>query len=481
MVQLPIGKQEQQRQRRFLSALHRDSTQLFDSNGITPGTPLMLELTKFFNTMIRQEINNLSSPWNKVRVIFSPATAEQEGEHKIVSFFRTLPLTDSYCMYGPDADLVMLLLGLHQPNVYLLREDQYDVGFYDYVDMGLIRKQLPLPMGQYKGVKEGFRSLDDVCNDFILLGFFVGNDFTPKLRMFLFLEDGLELMLYTYAQISEGGLTNFLTHGATINHSSFTKFVSALSQYEKKYILDQLIAPPRGKPDPRFVNQTLLRHVAQRISGEKVEYIFTDFEGYRREYYLKAGVNSDNDEEVRRMCLAYLHGFAWIYVYYVKGLPEWEWYFPYHYPPLLGDLERIMKTLNSSESYMKFEKGEPSLPFVQLLSVLPPKSKELLPQPFWPLMTDPISPLVQKGYYPATFKIDYEGITAEHMAVVLLPFIDVDEVRKAYAPVAKTLKNKYVRNTLTKEQVFYYDPTFTAKYISDHGNIDNLHVRKADL
>jgi len=470
----PTAKQEQQRQRRFISALHRDLTAMFDSNSITPGTPLMLELTKYFNTMIRMEINNLSSNWNSIKVIFSSGTVPGEGEHKVIEWFRTLDKNGTFCMYGPDADLIMLELGVHLPNITLLREDQYEVGSYDYVDMGLIRKQLAAPMGQVVGVRERLRSLDDVSNDFILLGFFVGNDFTPKIRMFLFLEDGLELMLATYSKISQNGLLNHLTNGTKINHEAFTKFVSALAKYERKYILDQLYAP---LTDARFKNETLLRHVVQRVSGERTEYLWSDYDGYRKEYYLKAHVHVEKDEEVKKMCIAYLRDFAWIYLYYVQGLPAWNSYYPYHYAPLMEDLERVMKTIYSSD-YTSFTKGNPSIPFVQLLSVLPPKSADLLPKPFAKLMTSASSPLVKAGYYPDSFKIDYEGVTREHMAVVLLPFIDVEEVKKAYEPVASTLKNQYVRNELSTAQVFYYDPSFNARYESEHGNIDNLHVRK---
>ena len=53
-----------------------------------------------------------------------------------------------------------------------------------------------------------------------------------------------------------------------------------------------------------------------------------------------------------------------------------------------------------------FESGEPFEPHLQLLGVLPPASHRLLPPAFWPLMTDPRSPIAD--FYPTEFDVQRE-------------------------------------------------------------------------
>lgn len=477
----PMAKQAQQRQRRFEAALRSAGIiGAFNSNMITPGTVFMLELTKYMNYRIRREIN--TGDWKEIQVIFSPPTVAGEGEHKIEDYFRRLPentrQTNSFCIFGPDGDLIMLTLSAHLPNIYLFREDQYEIGYYDLVNMGLVRKELPYYLYEDVAVTQRRRTLDEVSDDFVLIGFFVGNDFLPHIKMFYRLEDGLEKMseAYGFTTNEAKNPSDFLTIKGRINHKGFLKFVSEIAKHERSFIANQSLIPPK---EERFRDTLIEKHVTctQLQSGvTRCHFTEEGWKDYRKDYYAKSNlIGASLEKGVVKICADYYKTLVWIFYYYVEGLKSWEWFYAWHYPPLMEDLVKYMSSLTSS-SEIAFEKGEPSLPFVQLLSVLPPSSAYLLPPPLRKLATSEESPLVKKGYYPDTFEIDYEGIYKEHMAVALLPFVDVKEIRKAYAPVAAKLKNTYVRNEPGKIGVFRRDPSVTFKYESDYGTIAQLHV-----
>ena len=470
----PLSKQAQQRQRRFVAAQTRLKEQKksggvrFDSNSITPGTIFMHDLTRFMHYAIRKEMNTYPS-WKKLKVYFSPATVPGEGEHICMDFIRSLPEGElknaSHCIFGPDGDLIMLTLAAHIPKMFLFREDQYNIGYYHYLDMGVVRRELRQPP----------RNLNDATDDFIVRGFFVGNDFIPKIQMFYLLEEGLEMMDEVYRETMADG--HFLTIRNRLSLDGFRIFIQNLETYENDYLENQVNARVRH---PRFINHTLLRHVTEDLRvGERRIRKTLDFTAYRKSYYQKAIGNTFGPEDIQEMCHDYLKSFIWVLDYYVHGLPSWSWAYRWHYAPLMKDFSVFLNKL-SMKGFHKistFVMGEASKPFVQLLSVLPPPSASLLPTSYRELMK-PSGKLSQLGYYPDKFKIDYEGKIKEYQGIAILSFVDHRQVKKVYSKV-KT--KSYNRNRLGTVSLFTHDPTFLVKFTSDMGNIKELHIRKQSL
>jgi 5'-3' exonuclease len=125
-----------------------------------------------------------------------------------------------------------------------------------------------------------------------------------------------------------------------------------------------------------------------------------------RYYYDKFGFTPFDAEKHLALRKSYIEGLVWNLEYYYKGCVSWDWYYPYHYGPMLSDLVNINATIRNM-SFFGDEKafssldgvrrvaGEPLRPFEQLLGCLPPSSSNLLPKSMRWLMTDPSSPLIE--------------------------------------------------------------------------------------
>lgn len=99
----------------------------FDKNVITPGTEFMERMSISLKFYIAERLQ--SNPlWKGLKIIYSDASIPGEGEHKVLSFIRGQRGTKGYdpnlshCIYGADADLIMLGLSTHEANFYIIRE-----------------------------------------------------------------------------------------------------------------------------------------------------------------------------------------------------------------------------------------------------------------------------------------------------------------------------------------------------------------------
>ncbi|CAO2841048.1 unnamed protein product [Amaranthus hypochondriacus] len=271
----PRAKMNQQRSRRFRTAKDNEvadeeekrlrgeferkgkklvpklESQVSDSNVITPGTEFMHQLSKALILYIHQKLNN-DPLWSQLQVILSDATVPGEGEHKIISFIRSKRSITGYdpntrhCLYGLDADLIMLALATHELHFSILREDVFQVPEevsisestlasniqkaaenisiksaedkpkpyfdiaerelssplppqkYQFLHIWILREYLELDM-QIMDPPDKFEfDLERIVDDFIFICFFVGNDFLPHMPTLEIHENAIDLLMYVY-------------------------------------------------------------------------------------------------------------------------------------------------------------------------------------------------------------------------------------------------------------------------------------------
>ncbi|CAL1580188.1 unnamed protein product [Knipowitschia caucasica] len=533
----PRAKMNQQRGRRFRSAKEAEdkikkalekgevlpTEARFDSNCITPGTDFMVRLQEQLKYFVYSKIST-DKQWQKVKVYLSGHETPGEGEHKIMEFIRSENAKPSHdpntrhCLYGLDADLIMLGLTSHEHNFSLLREEVRFGGkksqkrittpeetTFHLLHLSLMREYIDY---EFSGLKEHLGSnydLERIIDDWILMGFLVGNDFIPHLPNLHINHDALPMLYKTYITVlpSVGG---YLNENGHLNLRNFEKYLEKLAEFDREHFNEVFVDLKwfESKVGNKYLNEAAGLAAEEEASGsdgnkkiralvdatsmqkpiggrsaqaeeeEEEDDIFeTEFRQYKRTYYMtKMNVDVVSDEFLVDQAKGYVEGLQWILHYYYHGVQSWSWYYPHHYAPFLSDIKNI------SEFKLTFDLGKPFMPFQQLLAVLPAASKELLPECYRFLMTSEFSPILE--YYPLDFKTDLNGKQQEWEAVVLIPFIDEIKLLAAMEPCNEKLtKEEKARNRHTECAVYMYDKEseFTFKSSLPQMFPDIIHCR----
>ncbi|KAJ8274224.1 hypothetical protein COCON_G00088490 [Conger conger] len=525
----PRAKMNQQRGRRFRSAKEAEdkikkalekgevlpTEARFDSNCITPGTEFMARLQEQLKYFVHNKLSTDKS-WQGVSVYLSGHETPGEGEHKIMEFIRSenaRPGHDPntrHCLYGLDADLIMLGLTSHEPHFSLLREEVRFGGrkaqkritapeetTFHLLHLSLMREYIDYEFSELKNKISFEYDLERIIDDWILMGFLVGNDFIPHLPHLHINHDALPLLYRTYISVLPS-LTGYLNENGNLNLVNFQKYLEKLSEFDREHFSEVFVDLKwfESKVGNKYLNEaaglaaeeartqegrrskvqgdslsltvldggkdlgTLPTRDCAEEDGEEDDIFETEFRQYKRTYYMtKMGVDVVSDEFLANQALCYVEGIQWILHYYYHGVQSWSWYYPYHYAPFLSDVRNI------AGLRLQFHLGQPFMPFQQLLGVLPAASKDLLPQSYQHLMMSEGSPIIE--YYPLDFKTDLNGKQQEWEAVVLIPFIDEKRLLAAMEPYTALMSaDEKARNRHTECALYRFDGELEYSYSS---------------
>lgn len=440
----------------------------WDSNLITPSTAFMERVGLAIEWFIMKKLNE-DPVWKSLAVVFSDAHVPGEGEHKIMHYIRGLrsqPGYDhktSHVIHGMDADLVCLGLSTHEKHVSILRNQltetfQPDHDRFCYFNLHKYRKNL---MNDFKNIPG--MNFERVIDDFVYLCFFVGNDFLPHIPLISIKTKGIEMLLDHY--VRDFAEHTYLTKGGEVDFRRLAAFLvnfvrkcmgrlrneynGVLRARERAKVnvnerilkvqseIDEVISlSPAGRTKDQELSDKLLSMMSSIMKErsrlvvdlQPLPFSYLDAD-YRDQYYQHKFEWDPSDRlqfeaNIKVCCAEYLRGTQWVMRYYTKGCPSWEWYYPFHYAPLLQDLASF-----KSQVDIEMRISAPLHPVEQLLAVLPRLSVNALPEELHEAVNDPNSILGK--FYPDRVDVDYSEANFSYQGVLRIPFINCRTLHEA--------------------------------------------------
>lgn len=387
----PFAKMKQQKTRRYKSKFIEDflGNKKWNTSKITPGTLFMKKLStrvsEFFNN------NDIKIKMKLKKIITSTSEDPGEGEHKLFQYIRNNNFKkDNVMIYGLDSDLIMLTIFHYHlyNNCYIFREapdflnnitgQKYDINDKLVIDISLLRKSILSEMNFNE---------EQRIYDYVFMCFLLGNDFLPHFPALNIRTHGIYTLLDIYTLVFKKNHNKFLTKqttsGLKIEWNNFKLLIKELVKREHQYIIEEYYN--RDKYDnwnwAENLNTISLddrEKILQNlpiIYRKEEKYICPDENGWEDRYY-KSLLNSVSNEIKQGICINYLEGLEWVFLYYSGQCFDWRWSYNYNYPPLFKDLFKYIP--NDSKINFINNKRDFYISELQLLYVLPKTQHDLL-------------------------------------------------------------------------------------------------------
>ncbi len=450
---VPMAKIKQQRLRRFKSiwtsemeySFGKPQKESWDTNAITPGTEFMDTLTA--------ELTGLCTKMNQGKgVHWSVSGIDHcgEGEQKLMKYLKGLDSPKQVCVYGLDADLIILSLMATQflandAHLYLFREvvemgtvqyNSHQEEKYHYFDIHTLRKTL-VGKSEFRNIYGEDALLRDYCMAMSLLG----NDFLPHSLTFKLKGSGHHQLLDMLKHIWKKGLLVKGDGRPSFDPVCLAECFAYLASKEEEWMRHSILTKYKGTKRPFIARGDGLESWERDIQewnaspakqcDELMLFDLERGEGLRKDWkqvytnqYLGIPQTS---KDYSRVLQTYIYGLQWISNYYHNSTPScWEWHYPWHVPPCWSDLAKI--SISELTQWLEKNPGHLStqslLPQEQLACVLPLES--------WSLLRDKELRqivVIAPHYWPKKFSLFMAGRTMMWECPALIPTITPSSLR----------------------------------------------------
>ena len=447
----PMAKINQQRKRRYKAAFENEKrneikknhglnqTTIWTNTCITPGSVFMEKLHQHLLMYCKTLDMNCT---------YSSYHTRGEGEHKILQDVKKR--CDCTCViYGLDADLIFLSLSSGKDNLYLLREkvnfgSNNDDDELCYVSIDNVKLNVNKMFRELIGVN------CDFINDFIVICYFLGNDFVPNLPSIDIRNGGMEFLIESYVKVYMK--LGIMFYDGDINKDFLEMFMKIIASKEKYYFevkYPNYIQSLQERSSPVFndlydVDVWEYENMKDIDIQDPIKLGFGDPEDWKYRYYMHhygAITEYDQEQLIVDMWECYMGGIRWINDYYFKSCVSYTWQYPFNHAAFASDFKYC--------EFVQWPKEIVISPIAQLLMVIPPSCKMLLPSLYQKLMV--------KGnlihYFPILVKFDMLYKVMLHQCIPLVPIIDIEDIMK-YVDKIKLTNDELVRNKMFDESKF---------------------------
>lgn len=296
------------------------------------------ELKNFIREKTEKDIT-----WQKFQVVYSSYHTPGEGEHKLIDFILKKDIHEKKrsnvysCVYSNDADLIFLLMNYNCRHFSILRnvdQEANDVilpSHFEVLYLDLFKECLSI---EYNVDPTNF-SLSRLFADFLAISFLLGNDFLPR-----------------FPDIKED-----------YPFETLFKFFRDEFYQKKKFLVHF------ENSNAVFINNNLesflyqFSHNFQKDGFNSQKYMMDNFSDE---------MNEDDDFE-KKICLMVLDAFDWVLGYYITGIPQFDWYYPYAKIPPMSIVAKYIQDHKSI-----FNKSNSALtPYEFLICTASPKAHSL--------------------------------------------------------------------------------------------------------
>ena len=433
-------KNMEQRQRRYKNSLENKYS-TFDLNNFSPGTKLLNHLTKYIDWYLRLKMS--TDPFfSKMKIFFSNEKVPGEGEFKICQFLKKYSKEYSKILiYNCDSDLILLSLTMNYDITIVRNSVIYGE---EFINIKKCKEIIVSIMQWDKTLKK------ELFVDLTVLFFLLGNDYSPSsptIYKFELLFDEV-IPLYKSQRKYLCSIDN-KTQIVKLNHDNILGFFQVLGAHERKWLEQKLKEQNSYFPDPILT-------FFQTIETQK------DYDAFKNLYYKK---NFEN-VSIETIASYYFFNLENVLNMFFNQKMNWSIFYPFHYVPFLIDFKKPPKF-----DIKSIPDIYPMDCCFNLVSVLPPQSRNLLPIPLQNAYSD------LKDYFPTFIEFDLTGKKKIWEGTVKLPFIQVEQFLK-YFKMRKDLfsSRELKRNAIGKAFVYSFDISQRTDFISYYGNIEDCPI-----